>query len=173
MVHTAESVSTSEAKQKPANQSKALTDPACAHVVISRRTPPKDVSCTMARSRSLSLALALALSLHHAAAFSPAAPSSNAARGASALRMSPADGDCALQERRAVLSSLLTVTSATLAGAPAFAGLLDDYGADPNVNKQPEKKKEQAVNKGKKESNMEPNLRSNYYYPTNKGAYGV
>ena len=127
----------------------------------------------MARSRSLSLALALALSLHHAAAFSPAAPSSNAARGASALGMSRADGDCALQERRAVLSTLLSVTSATLAGAPAYAGLLDDYGADPNVNKQPEKKKEQAVNKGKKESNMEPNLRSNYYYPTNKGAYGV
>jgi hypothetical protein len=53
---------------------------------------------------------------------------------------------------------------------PANAGLLDDYGSDPNVDKEPAKKtKELARDKGKPESNSEPNLRSNYYYPTNKG----
>lgn len=72
-----------------------------------------------------------------------------------------------------MLSSLLTVTSAAVAGiSPAYAGLLDDYGTDPNVDKQAEKKKvEQAKNKGKDASNVEPNLRSNYYYPTNKVRY--
>jgi len=48
--------------------------------------------------------------------------------------------------------------------------LLDDYGSDPNVDREPAKKtKELARDKGKPESNSEPNLRSNYYYPTNKG----
>jgi hypothetical protein len=64
-------------------------------------------------------------------------------------------------------------TTATLGSTAAYASLLEDYGADPNVNKQPEKTtkkaKELARDKGKVESSMEPNLRSNYYYPTNKG----
>jgi len=49
---------------------------------------------------------------------------------------------------------------------------LDEYGADPLDNKQPAKKEVvQARDKGKAESNLEPNLRSNYYYPTNKVRY--
>ena len=77
--------------------------------------------------------------------------------------------------RRDVLASLITMTMTTgvvavLPVPPAYAGsLLEDYGADPTVNKQPDKTKELARNKGKIESSMEPNLRSNYYYPTNKG----
>ena len=73
------------------------------------------------------------------------------------------------QQRRAFLSSIAS-SSAIIFASTAQASLLDDYGADPNENKQP-KKVEQAVNKGKQESNMEPNLRSNYYYPTNKVRY--
>jgi len=65
----------------------------------------------------------------------------------------------------------LTVTSATVAGiSPAYAGLLDDYDTDLNVDKQAEKKRvEQAKNKGKDAYNEEPNLQSNYYCPNNKG----
>jgi len=83
------------------------------------------------------------------------------------------------QLRRDVLTSLYSATTViattTLCGGTtAYASLLEDYGADPNVNKQPEKAttkktKELARDKGKIESSMEPNLRSNYYYPTNKG----
>lgn len=131
----------------------------------------------MTGSRSLSLALALVLlSSNHASAFSTSSTSSTVAAGrvSSALEAFAADDDAnySSQQRRAVLSSLLTVTSATLAGiTPAYAGLLDDYGTDPNVDKQAEKKKEQAKMKAKEASNMEPNLRSNYYYPTNKVRY--
>ena len=126
----------------------------------------------MARVHTLALALAL-VSSHRASGFStaPIQPSRSVST-TSALESLPSnEGECSSQDRRAVLSSLVTVTSATLGGiAPAYAGLLDDYGADPSVDKQPKPKvKEQAVNKGKAESNMEPNLRSNYYYPTNKG----
>ena len=79
--------------------------------------------------------------------------------------------------RRDVLASFISMTMTTgivaVAALPvpaAYAGsLLEDYGADPTVNKQPDKTKELARNKGKIESSMEPNLRSNYYYPTNKG----
>lgn len=116
------------------------------------------------------------LSYHNdvASAFSTSSNSSplNVARVASALEASSSNGDVCVHHssRRAVLSSLLTVASAAIAPA-AHAGLLDDYGTDPNVNKEPVKVKEQAKNKGKADSNMEPNLRSNYYYPTNKVRY--
>ncbi|KAL7496231.1 hypothetical protein ACHAWT_005880 [Skeletonema menzelii] len=78
--------------------------------------------------------------------------------------------------RRTVLSSMLTSaltvsTTATIANA----GLLDEYGTDPlSDNNQPTNKKKEVVqarDKGKPESNLEPNLRSNYYYPTNKVRY--
>ena len=62
-----------------------------------------------------------------------------------------------------MLSSLLTVTSGTVAGiSPAYASLLDDYDTDTDVDKQAEKKMvEQAKNKGKDTSSKEPNLWSN------------
>jgi hypothetical protein len=54
----------------------------------------------------------------------------------------------------------------------ASAGLLDDYGTDPTKISESEKKaREAGVAKAKGESNYEPNLRSNYYYPTNKKRY--
>jgi hypothetical protein len=59
----------------------------------------------------------------------------------------------------------------------AKASLLDDFGTDPTKIKDPseteaERKKREAFEyKPKAESNFEPNLRSNYYYPTNKKRY--
>ncbi|KAL3940262.1 MAG: hypothetical protein SGARI_001046, partial [Bacillariaceae sp.] len=55
---------------------------------------------------------------------------------------------------------------------PANAGLLDEYGADPSKINEPKKATREALIVSKKtESDMEPNLRSNYYYPTNKKRY--
>ena len=113
----------------------------------------------MTKSRSLSLALALALAAHQASAF--CTPSTTpGAFSSSALKAT------AVEDRRAILSSFLSL----MIPNAAYAGLLDDYGTDPAVEKQPVKK-EQAKNKGKAESALEPNLRSNYYYPTNKVRY--
>mmetsp|Transcript_14451 Transcript_14451/g.34967 ORF Transcript_14451/g.34967 Transcript_14451/m.34967 type:complete len:276 (+) Transcript_14451:81-908(+) len=56
----------------------------------------------------------------------------------------------------------------------ASAGLLDEYGADPSKIQDAAKATESATPSGSKvkvESNLEPNLRSNYYYPTNKKRY--
>lgn len=57
---------------------------------------------------------------------------------------------------------------------PAFAGLLDDFGTDPSkITNTPKKApvREAVVAQPKSASNFEPNLRSNYYYPTNKKRY--
>lgn len=58
----------------------------------------------------------------------------------------------------------------------AVPGLLDEYGSDPSRIKDPtadaaRKNKEAITAAPKAESNYEPNLRSNYYYPTNKKRY--
>lgn len=117
----------------------------------------------MTKSRSLSLALALALAAHQASAFSTTPSTTPGAFSSSALKATAVD-------RRAILSSFLSITGSLMIPNAAYAGLLDDYGTDPAVEKQPVKK-EQAKNKGKAESALEPNLRSNYYYPTNKVRY--
>ena len=58
------------------------------------------------------------------------------------------------------------------AGSPASASLLDEYGADPKQIKEKPKEVAAAPKKGaKEESSYEPNLRANYYYPTNKKRY--
>ena len=55
---------------------------------------------------------------------------------------------------------------------PASAGLLDEYGTDPTkISAEEKKAREAAKIAAKIESNYEPNLRSNYYYPTNKKRY--
>mmetsp|Transcript_854 Transcript_854/g.1031 ORF Transcript_854/g.1031 Transcript_854/m.1031 type:complete len:250 (-) Transcript_854:66-815(-) len=74
------------------------------------------------------------------------------------------------QSRRAWLSN---AASATVAFAPsiASAGLLDEFGDDPKQIKQKESAPAIAKAGAKKESAIEPNLRSNYYYPTNKKRY--
>ena len=127
------------------------------------------------RPISISLALALAVLSADVDAFSSSSSSSSLV-GSSIQTQSSSQLEAAVsqsQSRRAALSSVLSIATTTLVGIDnADAGLLDDYGTDPTTDKQPEKKTtEQAKNKGKAESTMEPNLRSNYYYPTNKVRY--
>jgi len=74
-------------------------------------------------------------------------------------------------ERRRFLG--VGASALALVGFPScnYAGLLDDFGSDPGkiVEKQ---KVTIVVPTGKKvESLIEPNLRANYYYPTNKKRY--
>jgi len=74
-------------------------------------------------------------------------------------------------ERRRFLG--VGASALALVGFPScnYAGLLDDFGSDPGkiVEKQ---KVAIVVPTGKKvESLIEPNLRANYYYPTNKKRY--
>merc|ERR1712085_126284 len=55
---------------------------------------------------------------------------------------------------------------------PAVAGgLLDEFGSDPTQIAPKKAVREASVSGPKGESNFEPNLRSNYYYPTNKKRY--
>ena len=78
--------------------------------------------------------------------------------------------------RRAFVSaSISTGAAALLLGIPSIAnaGLLVDFGADPNKISQKEAPPDVVIPAGpkKSESSIEPNLRSNYYYPTNKKRY--
>jgi hypothetical protein len=57
-----------------------------------------------------------------------------------------------------------------LTAEPAVAGLLDEYGTDPQKMKE-QTPREAVKATPKAASNVEPNLRSNYYYPTNKKRY--
>lgn len=71
-------------------------------------------------------------------------------------------------------ASALMVGGFGLQAKPVFAGgLLDEFGSDPTkISNSPKKAaREAAVATTKGESNFEPNLRSNYYYPTNKKRY--
>lgn len=75
--------------------------------------------------------------------------------------------------RREFLTGIAASSLSFLVAAnPAQASLLDEYGGDPG--KIQEKKPEivaAKVEAKKTESIIEPNLRSNYYYPTNKKRY--
>ena len=79
--------------------------------------------------------------------------------------------------RRSFVSSgalVFMVGTLGLQARPAFAGgLLDEFGSDPTkiVNSPKKVVREATVATSKGESNFEPNLRSNYYYPTNKKRY--
>ena len=92
-----------------------------------------------------------------------AAPCANA--------FSPDDGRrAALQSIGASFASAAAITVSV--PSAASASLLDEYGTDPK--KIAEKKpapKVAATATPKSESIIEPNLRSNYYYPTNKKRY--
>lgn len=71
-------------------------------------------------------------------------------------------------------AAMLGLSVGTVASNAAYAGLLDDYGSDPSkINLAAETKATSpgAGGQKKSESNLEPNLRSNYYYPTNKKRY--
>lgn len=120
-------------------------------------------------------ATVLALSVSMATAFQPAA--FPATRAPLALSMAFADSEG--NSRRALMNSaaslLVGVGAQALVAESASASLLDEYGADPTTitakGKQERKEREAVKGVAKTESNFEPNLRSNYYYPTNKKRY--
>lgn len=65
-----------------------------------------------------------------------------------------------------------TITTTTVGSTPAVAGLLEEYGTDPSKIQQPESSAAASATATRKEASViEPNLRSNYYYPTNKKRY--
>lgn len=70
-------------------------------------------------------------------------------------------------------AAFLGVSAQVIASNVANAGLLDDYGTDPQKISVAAKETSASTGNGKvkAESNLEPNLRSNYYYPTNKKRY--
>lgn len=88
---------------------------------------------------------------------------------------------CAFQStntRRAFFQSasflVTTATVTTTSRAPAYAGLLDEFGSDPSKITQAPSSRSSTTPvtvQSKSESLIEPNLRSNYYYPTNKKRY--
>ncbi|KAL7488014.1 hypothetical protein ACHAW6_013607 [Cyclotella cf. meneghiniana] len=121
------------------------------------------------KSRLVSIAVAISLNAEFVSAFS------TSSTPLVAFSKDSADVEQTCQQRRAILSSLFSSSAMVLASlaTPVHASLLDDFGTDPaDLNQQPTKPTvEKAVNKGKIESNLEPNLRSNYYYPTNKVRY--
>lgn len=94
------------------------------------------------------------------------------------LLLTTAEAFCP-SDRRQTLQQLLGGGCAAAAAfvsfqPPANAGLLDDYGGTDNMSitsKAAAEDKRPATPMAKGESNMEPNLRSNYYYPTNKKRY--
>lgn len=68
-------------------------------------------------------------------------------------------------------SSTLAFLLSNTQAANADVSLLDQFGSDPKKIVQ-KKEEEIIIPNGKKgDSNLEPNLRSNYYYPTNKKRY--
>lgn len=98
-------------------------------------------------------------------------------RAVASLSMQKTDDSDVQDSRRSFLNSgaaaLFGLSMQALTAESAMAGLLDEYGTDPSQiqGKTAEKPATPAVAKAKGESNLEPNLRSNYYYPTNKKRY--
>jgi hypothetical protein len=74
--------------------------------------------------------------------------------------------------RRSLLQTSLigAATTILIPSQSAQASLLDDYGGT-DMKIETKQSVERAVAQPKAVSNMEPNLRSNYYYPTNKVRY--
>ena len=91
-----------------------------------------------------------------------------------ALSMNTEGNDTESSRRSFVSNGAMAVIAGLGLTQPAFAGgLLDEFGTDPSkINTAPKKEiREAVVVQAKAESNFEPNLRSNYYYPTNKKRY--
>jgi hypothetical protein len=89
-------------------------------------------------------------------------------------------GERSIGNRRVLIQSVgaafLGLGAHTVFPGMASAGLLDEYGTDPVKIKDSSAEREKAARElakatPKKESEYEPNLRSNYYYPTNKKRY--
>jgi len=106
-----------------------------------------------------------------ASAFAP----SSSVRSSTQLELSSKNDEPEISRRNMLASGIgLGLTFLVSSADVANAGLLDDFGSDPKSIQQ--KKVEEDIipanPKGaKSESNLEPNLRSNYYYPTNKKRY--
>lgn len=81
------------------------------------------------------------------------------------------------QSRRGWLQNVAGIAAAATAtivlnpGMANAGSLLDDFGADPSKITQKEAAVVLPLTKAKSVSVIEPNLRSNYYYPTNKKRY--
>ena len=118
---------------------------------------------------SIALALSLAAS---ASAFTP--PQTTNISPKTQLNAASSNDE---MTRRSVFATLSTstlafLTTTTSSPQPANAGLLDEFGSDPSKIQEKEKVEVvRTVAKPKDESAIEPNLRSNYYYPTNKKRY--
>lgn len=113
-------------------------------------------------------ALALLAILASASAFSGVPPA--ACRG-STTRLHAHGGT---SRRHAVRSAGASALALLLAGprtARAEASLFDQFGSDPTKITQTSQEAKLVPAGVKKESSIEPNLRSNYYYPTNKKRY--
>jgi len=81
-----------------------------------------------------------------------------------------------LKAMSGIAASMLVASSTTSSPLPAWAGsLLEDFGTDPKKITQaaapPIVIEKKAGTNGGGDSTYEPNLRSNYYYPTNKKRY--
>eukprot|EP00980_Cylindrotheca_fusiformis_P007825 scaffold1669_cov129-Cylindrotheca_fusiformis.AAC.36 len=99
-------------------------------------------------------------------------------RSVSFVGMTKFVNDCDSQNsRRSFLNTgaaaMFGLAVQTITADSATAGLLDEFGTDPSSFQatQAAEKVAAAIAKPKGESNLEPNLRSNYYYPTNKKRY--
>uniref|UniRef100_A0A7S3V6H2 Photosystem II Psb31 protein domain-containing protein n=1 Tax=Chaetoceros debilis TaxID=122233 RepID=A0A7S3V6H2_9STRA len=104
-----------------------------------------------------------------ASAFAP----SSSVRSSTQLKLSSKNDEPEISRRNMLASGIgMGLTFLVSSADIANAGLLDDFGSDPKSIQQ--KKVEEDIipaNPKKTESNLEPNLRSNYYYPTNKKRY--
>lgn len=122
---------------------------------------------------STSLAL-ISILANDVSAFAPSSQrSASASVPSSALNLHQRNNNNNEQiSRRSTLESMTASTLALLIPQIASASLLDDFGTDPSKIQEVEKKDNKpAVAQPKADSMLEPNLRSNYYYPTNKKRY--
>merc|ERR1719223_1913118 len=116
--------------------------------------------------------LSLAARSHGFSIGSSVGPSQIRQDSLSTLKMTVDSQDDVVLSRRRLLGNGAALAIAFVGAAPnAQAGLLDEFGSEPGKISQKEEKIEAIVPEKKAESVIEPNLRSNYYYPTNKKRY--
>jgi hypothetical protein len=102
-------------------------------------------------------------------AFSPQSSIQNH-RASSLTQLGASTSDDQVSRRSIIVTTLSTVFLVGM--KTANASLLDEFGTDPSKIQETTKvDSTPVVAKPKAESSIEPNLRSNYYYPTNKKRY--
>jgi hypothetical protein len=103
--------------------------------------------------------------------FQAAAPQNQMKNGALCMAQAD-DGESELSRRSLIKTAgaaIFGLSMQGLTGNRASASLLDEFGSDPTKIKVAEKPAGPVAKRA--ESEFEPNLRSNYYYPTNKKRY--